>query len=380
MDDLLNVISTKPDSGRLAALSESVNNGQFALYGAGLTGKLVVEKLAALQLKPKYFIDDTPSKIGTVILEIPVVSSVEFLNKHSDMSVIVSIINPQMNFNLFAKKLNKEGFQNIYSFLELFYSFPDQFLPFMHFDTNENIKQNQTELTKVYNLLSDEASKEIFNSSLSFRLGLDFDSLIQGDFLEYYPTNIIDIPANSIFIDCGAYDGDTIDNFLDKVKEFSAIYAFEPDLNNYQQLIYNVSVKEPEINKKVTVFNFGVGEDKSFLRFNSLNNMASAVDENGNTVIQITGLDSLLWPLLEYNESHIFLKMDVEGEEESALKGARRIIASNKAHLAISLYHRTTDLWKIPMYIHSINLNYNYYLRQHGNDSMDLVLYCMQKT
>jgi hypothetical protein len=69
--------------------------------------------------------------------------------------------------------------------------------------------------------------------------------------------------------------------------------------------------------------------------------------------------------------------MDIEGEEPNALIGCKLLMQQLNPHLAISIYHNYDDLWRIPLYIQSINPGYKFFLRQHGNDSMDLVLYAV---
>jgi hypothetical protein len=72
------------------------------------------------------------------------------------------------------------------------------------------------------------------------------------------------------------------------------------------------------------------------------------------------------------------LKMDVEGAELNALKGAENLIKNNDIDLAICLYHKPQDILEIPLLISTFG-KYEYYIRLYGHYGMDLVLYAIKK-
>jgi FkbM family methyltransferase len=74
-----------------------------------------------------------------------------------------------------------------------------------------------------------------------------------------------------------------------------------------------------------------------------------------------------------------YLKMDIEGSEMDALAGASRIIREQGPLLAICVYHKQDDLWKIPLLIHSLNPEYRFFLRPHKLEVWDLVCYAVPK-
>lgn len=104
------------------------------------------------------------------------------------------------------------------------------------------------------------------------------------------------------------------------------------------------------------------------LRFNEQGDMGSKISDIGNTQINCVALDDIV------KEKTVLIKMDIEGSEIDAINGARRLI-KNGSPLAISVYHKPSDIWMIPKLILSINPRYKFYLRHYSNCIFETVLY-----
>ena len=72
-----------------------------------------------------------------------------------------------------------------------------------------------------------------------------------------------------------------------------------------------------------------------------------------------------------------YLKMDVEGAESEALAGAPGLIARDQPALAISLYHRSEDLWRLPGRVRELLPSHSFYLRRYADCGFELVLYAV---
>jgi hypothetical protein len=70
-----------------------------------------------------------------------------------------------------------------------------------------------------------------------------------------------------------------------------------------------------------------------------------------------------------------FLKMDIEGAEQSALRGAEKTIKKHRPILAVCVYHKVEDIWEIPTYIHNIMPDYKLYLRHYTHSATETVCY-----
>lgn len=363
-------------------LKRLVKNSDFILYGAGQTGALIAEKIKEIGIVPKAFADDTPGKQSTDVLNIKIYSlqNIKALFGN-DVPLIVTIFQPSVSFLTIKERLAQEGFSNVFSLLDIFYCYPAIFLPYYQFGDLAELVQQQNKLLEAYSLFDEPESREIFMSNLQFRLTLQYEILSKADNEQYFPEDIYkDMhTSNCNYIDCGAYDGDTIKQFLAKNVTINKILAFEPDQENYRRAIQFVSSLSDEVSDKIYIYQFGISSDHAYKKFTSSGNMGSALDDQGNIIIQVISLDDAAFTRLTENTGTVYIKFDIEGEEVQGLKGAGKIIKGISPNLAVSVYHKPDDLWKIPLLINDMNPEYNFYLRQHGEDGMDLVLYTQPK-
>ena len=66
------------------------------------------------------------------------------------------------------------------------------------------------------------------------------------------------------------------------------------------------------------------------------------------------------------NEKITFIKMDIEGAEKDAIKGAKNHIKNEKPKLLVSAYHIPEDIFAIPKLIDDIREDYKFYMRYNG--------------
>jgi len=179
------------------------------------------------------------------------------------------------------------------------------------------------------------------------------------------------LASDEIFIDCGAYDGDTIKDFLAKTNEnFLSIQAFEPDPLNFEKLsefVNSLSFKE-----KIILYQKAVGARFETLNFSNTGTTSSTISTGGQTKVESVPLDDILKKC-----DPTFIKMDIEGAEIDALLGAKKTIQKSLPVLAICVYHQQNHLWKIPLLIKSFSQEYRLFLRAHQEEGWDLVCYAI---
>jgi FkbM family methyltransferase len=224
------------------------------------------------------------------------------------------------------------------------------------------------DICRAFDLLSDEHSRDVFMSVFEAHALLKFHlPVLSPSATQYFD---VDVPFRCHyrnFIDCGAYTGDTFEELVRFYKP-EHYFGFEPDPNCYAKLVETLSVSEHQ--GHICSMPLGVSDGNTFLRFRS-NLSSSKIDEAGDSLIQTVRLDDVLW-----NYDNLMIKMDIEGAEVAALDGAKRTITEAKPDLAICVYHRASDLWRIPLMLKDWVPEYRYYLLNHGVNTLETVLYC----
>ena len=163
----------------------------------------------------------------------------------------------------------------------------------------------------------------------------------------------------------------TVFLFQDCNGKYIRIYAFEPDNHSYQ---YIVSVLERRTIHNVEVVNKGCWYEATTLGFscNTDTRGTSVIDTQGSDVVEVTAIDDAVG-----GDALTFIKMDIEGAELEALHGAVETIKKYKPRLAISVYHKPSDIVDIPAYILSLVPEYKLYIRQYSYFLGETVLYAV---
>jgi len=209
---------------------------------------------------------------------------------------------------------------------------------------------------------------------MKFRLQGDFATLpppVEGPI--YFREELFHMGEKETLVDCGAFDGDTLDLFLKtKASSFDRIIAFEPDPDNFAKLSNLVNTLRIEIRNKITLYQAATGAVQERVKMEIGSGPSSHLG-GGECEVECLTLDSVLREV-----PATFIKMDIEGSELATLAGARELIRRETPILAISAYHRQSDLWNIPLLIHEINPGYSFYLRPHMLEGWDLVCYAVR--
>lgn len=223
------------------------------------------------------------------------------------------------------------------------------------------LNQYRDVIDGVRESFADERSKEIYDNLLEYRKNEDFKLITKslGD-IQYFPS-FLTLREDEVFIDCGAYSGDTALEFLKhSVGKYHKIYAFEPDADLYEAFC---TLKEIKGIRNLELYPYGIWNENTTLAFEHIGNGSSKIESTGKQVIQAVSLDTLLYDRTEYVS---YVKMDIEGAEYNALLGMKKLIERDMPKLAVCVYHGQEDLWKIPALIRQLNPEYRLYLRHHS--------------
>lgn len=172
------------------------------------------------------------------------------------------------------------------------------------------------------------------------------------------------------FVDAGCYNADDSLAFISIANgRYNKIYAFEPDSINYETCRKAFNHYPNIVLSNLALF----GENRETV-FQSNMGGSSGLSKYGETLVQSTTLDSFL-----DGEKVSYIKMDIEGAELEALKGAKNTIQMHHPQLAICVYHKTEDIYEIPQFIHDLVPDYQFYLRHYSLCALETVLYAIKK-
>lgn len=228
-------------------------------------------------------------------------------------------------------------------------------------------KEVLEKLKRVKGMLADKRSVEVFEKRLEFldgNIGALYSMMANED--EYYNKDYYNITNNEVFVDCGAYNGDSLTKLINYAGGIKKAFCFEPDYINYLKLNKCVS---NIIQGKIITYLAATGDVSKMEQFKSSGTVSSLLG-SGNDIIHVERLDSLL-----SDEKITFMKLDVEGNELATLKGAENIIKNNIPKLAVCLYHKPEDLYAIPLYLKNLVPQYKFKIRHHAYHMYDTVLY-----
>ena len=233
-------------------------------------------------------------------------------------------------------------------------------------------KSNEDKINRAYQLLHDEKSKRVFSNLLQYKINRDL-SLIQeikdDAILQYFDPDIMTFANEEIFLDLGAYNGDTVSAFISNVdKKYKKIIALEPDRNNYTMLVENTKGFFD-----IDCHCLGIDSASRKVNFNADSTWTSCVDDNGKDEIETISVDELL-----KDEKVSFIKADIEGMETDMLIGAENTIRRDVPKLAIAAYHRKEDMFNLICMLHEYNDKYIFYLRHYTELPIDTVLYAVK--
>lgn len=236
------------------------------------------------------------------------------------------------------------------------------------FDDNF-ITENREEIETAYSLLSDGLSKKVYENVLKFYYTGELSLLdeITTDKNEAF-NNILRLGNNEVYVDLGAYNGDTIDEFLHYCSgSYRKIIAFEPNPKNFAKLQAHC-----ENLRNIDLWQLGAYNRNTVLTFNNKAGRNSAIAENG-TETRVTCVDSILCGI-----SASYVKADVEGADFETLLGMKNTLQNFKPKLNFAAYHRFEDIFRLPILINRINPEYKIFLRHHPYiPAWDTNLYCI---
>ncbi|MBI4855612.1 MAG: FkbM family methyltransferase [Acetobacterium woodii] len=372
----INYVEILNENSLINNFVETCNNTniKLALFGCGNALVNALGFLKFFNITPYKIIDNDFCKVGEFVNDLEIISYEAFKSIHNEYMVLI-VPQDVKAIREIKKQLMEIMSENfIYSFDFIYFDFYNQIQSYLSY--RDFFKENFDEILWLFDNLEDDKSKETLIAFLKGRMTQDY-KYYESVYCEeqYFDKEIVKLTDNETFIDCGAWDGDTIIDFMNRVNSYDNIYCFEPDSVTFKKL--ESFVKDNDSSKKIVLFENAVWKKSEILKFNAIGETQSNVctDQNSiySTEVKAIALDDCSF------DNVTQIKMDIEGSEYEALIGATRTIRDFKPRLTICAYHKYEDLVLIPRFIKQIEPRYKLFLRQHKPYGSELVLYAVVK-
>ena len=329
------------------------NEKELIFYGAGAFCDEMLKQAEEYALPVRFIVDRDPNKRGASMrggIEVKCIDDIaEEIYKYKIMiciNVVFSAISTLKEYGVDEKDIYfpRERICHINGFVKGFNRYHDYLSPI-------DMHVNKAHYLKAYELLEDDNSKAIFRTLCWYRLtGEIIDKHLLNDDLSYFNNSYAVPSKNECFVDVGAYNGDTIMEFMAKTNyNYKSIIAIEP--SSKQCMRMEDLFKNYE---NIEIINCGVGEEEAELYLDGMQ-----MNHNAGEKCFIHTLDTIL----EEKDVSI-IKMDIDGMERKALNGAHRIIRERAPMLAVCIYHLTTDIWYLIEMLHQMQPKYHFVLEQ----------------
>jgi len=231
---------------------------------------------------------------------------------------------------------------------------------------DEYYKKNRAKLHEVRSILADEESLLLFDDMVSHRLTGKLKYLMRTESPSESLRSVLDAGCIHSAIDGGAFKGDTAELFCDAFPSMDRLVAVEPDPRSHKKLSF---MAESRSDSKVIPICAMLDESSGERVFVSSGSRGSAPDAAiPGSPKRAKEIHTAALSVDDIVRDHLggkvdFLKLDTEGFEMAALRGATETLKTRPA-LSVSLYHRTADIFELPLYIRKFYPNGKYYLRR----------------
>jgi FkbM family methyltransferase len=342
---------------------------RYVLFGSGRLGQITLAGLLKAGVEPLAFADNNSKLWGAKVNGLQVLSPHAAAEQFGANAIFVITVYTSAPV---WKQLIGMGLKVI-SFASLAWQYPQSLTPHGGVSLPGKIFEQAGDVHKALHLWADATSRREYMGQLLWQSSLDQSvlppHLPQNDI--YFADDLYTALADEVFVDCGAFDGDSVQEFLKRrAGSFSQIIAIEPDPENCKALEVRVASLPIETGRRIRVVQSAAGAKREVVTFNVTGTAGSSIGE-GSYQVQCAPLDELK------DVKPTFIKMDIEGAEPDALLGARNTIKINMPVIAVCLYHAQEHLWQIPLLIQSISSDYKFFLRRYSDECWESVCYAI---
>ena len=368
VDDLLDVTAART-SWRPSA------DERVVLYGAGGYARAVLRAVRHAGGAVVYALDRRGPAVGA-LEDVPVFCPGDepiAIDERASVTAVVAVFNREADVEGIETVLRSLGYGRVVGLPEFYESFSQELGDRFWLAPRALYAKHRLRVAAAEDIWADEPSRELFRSLLRFRVAWDAASASRPtDGMQYFPVGVARGRVPMRFVDCGAFTGDTLIALAGLGTAIEQVYAFEPDRRNFECLVATARDFHRATSAQVSLWPCAVAERTGTDRFHSDGGESGRLDDNGQTTVTTLALDDALAAVMPTD-----IKMDIEGAELDALAGAEQLIRRAHPRLAVCVYHRPEHLWEIPLYVRTLRVPYDLFLRSHGHSGFDTVLYAV---
>jgi len=360
------------DVGEYAAVNERIEkikkllSRQVCVRGVGLVGEQTLRILRRVNVVPVAFAEVGPT--ATDYCGLPVVSLDSVSVDHT------IVIGTARHCNDVYRDLKDRGYSNIITLPEVLAAYDELGQPESMFRKVDEASSHQW-----WNLLltvADSASVKTLFTLLEYRSTLDtrvLEPAIVRTHTQWFDPVVLE-SSPDLLIDCGAFDGDTIELFKDHFPRFVEAIGIEPDARLAERALQR-NTPDP----RIRIINAAAGETDGTVHMvltQGMDGQASATSDFGS--VSMVAIDSIVKES-DFDRRCIYLKIDVEGAELRVLEGAKNLISKRQPIIGIAAYHRASDIWDLIHEIAKIGLTYDFYIRHYTPVTFETVIYAIPR-
>lgn len=336
------------------------------LFGAGDLAHLIMSKLGVIDgfVVDNLYLRESDS-------EIPIIGLDEFKTNYTHNSCILYVCICKPTISVFSLVKNLQNYLGcnvqVEPFTHIIY-YENILRHYLYWSNTNSNSEEISILTSLLRKIRDHQGKK----HLQYFLYSKSNGLTKKCVFTDYSKKLDFLSSNSVkhYIDCGAFNGDTM-FFCGSINQKSLarkVTLIEPDPINLLALKSKICASRFN-NIEFNILNVALNTHRNGSLFNCKGNMSSRCSNNGNKWVKTIRLEDIV------TESNILLKFDIEGLEPEVIRDGLDAIRKYKPTMAISVYHNSSDLFRIYYDLVNLSVGYKFSFRVFGKNGTDAMLF-----